>query len=205
MKTKRFLEKLKGILKQVENNLVELKLYRINRYFEKFKTKYKLHYELNKTNKTHLVLPYQKLVMPAIFSFIGIITFLMTRIIYWQISNSSSSMTLSSFNKAAMLLINILSIVLLGVLSLLIVTYLIDFFKNIHKETIEYTKKEYYNKIKSIMIEQIQSELSNLITEDTLAFDIDGLIIAPNLNTNENIKLFKEIERSLKLNEQQSH
>ena len=94
-----------------------------------------------------------------------------------------------------MLLINILSIVLLGVLSLLIVTYLIDFFKNIHKETIEYTKKEYYNKIKSIMIEQIQSELSNLITEDTLAFDIDGLIIAPNLNTNENIKLFKEIER----------
>ena len=114
MKTKRFLEKLKGILKQVENNLVELKLYRINRYFEKFKTKYKLHYELNKTNKTHLVLPYQKLVMPAIFSFIGIITFLMTRIIYWQISNSSSSMTLSSFNKAAMLLINILSIVLLS-------------------------------------------------------------------------------------------
>lgn len=188
----------------MENNLVELKLYRIDSYFEKFKTKYKLHYELNKTNKTHLVLPYQKLIMPAIFIFIGIITFLMTRVIYWQISNFSSSMTLS-FNKAAMLLINILSIVLLGVLSLVIVSYLIDFFKNIHKETIEYTKKEYYNKIKSIMIEQIQSELSNLITEDMLTFDLDGLIISPNLNTNENIKLFKEIERDLKLNEQQSN
>ena len=189
----------------MKNDLVELKLDRIDLYFEKFKTKYKFHYELNKTNKTNLVLPYQKLIMPAIFSFIGIITFLMTRVIYWQISNFSSNMTLSSFNKAAMLLINILSIVSLGVLSLLIITYLIDFFKNIHKETIEYTKKEYYNKIKSIMIEQIQSELSNLITEDMLTFDLDGLIIAPNLNTNENIKLFKEIERDLKLNEQQSN
>lgn len=189
----------------MKNDLVELKLDRIDRYFEKFKIKYKLHYELNKTNKTHLVLPYQKLIMPVIFSFIGIITFLMARVIHWQISNFSSSMTLSSFNEAAMLFINILSIVLLGVLSLLIVTYLIDFFKNIHKETIEYTKKEYYNKIKSIMIEQIQSELSNLITEDMLTFDLDGLIIAPNLNTNENIKLFKEIERDLKLNEQQSN
>lgn len=189
----------------MQNDLVELKLDRINRYFEKFKTKYKFHYELNKTNKAHLVLPYQKLIMPAIFGFIGIITFLMTRVMYWQISNFSSSMTLSSFNEAAILFLNILSFVLLGVLSLLIVTYLIDFFKNIHKETIEYTKKEYYNKIKSIMIEQIQSELSNLITEDMLTFDSDGLITAPNLNTNEKIKLFKQIERELKLNEQQSN
>lgn len=189
----------------MQNDLIELKLDRISRYFEKFKTKYKFHYELNKTNKTHLVLPYQKLIMPTIFSFIGIITFLMTRVMYWQISNFSSSMTLPSFNKAAILFLNILSFVLLGVLSLLIVTYLIDFFKNIHKETIEYTKKEYYNKIKSIMIEQIQSELSNLITEDMLIFDKDSLIIAPNLNTNENIKLFKQIERELKLNEQQSN
>lgn len=55
------------------------------------------------------------------------------------------------------------------------------------------------------MIRQIQSELSNLITEDMLIFDADGLIIAPNLNTNENIKLFKQIERELKLNEQQSN
>ena len=186
----------------MENNLVELKLDRINRYFEKFKTKYKFHYELNKTNKAHLVLPYQKLIMPAIFGFIGIITFLMTRVIYWEISNFSSSMTLSSFNKTAILFLNILFFVLLGVLSLLIVTYLIDFFKNIHRETIEYTKKEYYNKIKSIMIKQIQSELSNLITEDMLVFDTDGLITAPNLSTNENIKLFKQIERELKLNEQ---
>ena len=54
----------------MENNLVELKLDRIDRYFEKFKTKYKSHYELNKTNKTHLVLPYQKLIMPTFFGFI---------------------------------------------------------------------------------------------------------------------------------------
>lgn len=189
----------------MENNLVELKLDRIDRYFEKFKTKYKSHYELNKTNKTHLVLPYQKLIMPAFFGFIGMFTFLLTRVMYWQISNFSSSMTLPSFNKAAILFLNILSFVLLGVLSFLIVTYLIDFFKNIHREAIEYTKKEYYNKIKSIMIEQIQSELSNLITEDMLIFDKDSLIISPNLNTNENIKLFKQIERELKLNEQQSN
>lgn len=181
----------------MENNLVELKLDRIDRYFEKFKTKYKSHYELNKTNKTHLVLPYQKLIMPAFFGFIGMFTFLLTRVMYWQISNFSSSMTLPSFNKAAILFLNILSFVLLGVLSFLIVTYLIDFFKNIHREAIEYTKKEYYNKIKNIMIKQIQSELSNLITEDMLIFDKYGMIIGPDLSTNENKKIFGEVERKL--------
>lgn len=74
----------------MENNLVELKLDRIDRYFEKFKTKYKSHYELNKTNKTHLVLPYQKLIMPTLFGFIGMITFLMTRMMYSQISNNTA-------------------------------------------------------------------------------------------------------------------
>lgn len=91
------------------------------------------------------------------------------------------------------------------VFSFLIVISLIDFFKNIHSETIEYTTREYYKKVKDIMIRQIQSELSNLITEDMLVFDTDGLITAPNLSTNENIKLFKQIERELKLNEQQSN
>lgn len=186
----------------MENNLVELKLDRIDRYFEKFKTKYKSHYELNKTNKTHLVLPYQKLIMPTFFGFIGMITFLMTRMMYSQISNNTA---IPSLTQAAILLTNILSIVLLISFSFLIVISLIDFFKNIHSETIEYTAREYYKKVKDIMIRQIQSELSNLITEDMLIFDADGLIIAPNLNTNENIKLFKQIERELKLNEQQSN
>lgn len=186
----------------MENNLVELKLDRIDNYFEKFKTKYKSHYELNKTNKTHLVLPYQKLIMPTFFGFIGITTFLMTRIMYGQISDNT---VIPGFSQAAILLLNILSIALLIVFSFLIVVSLIDFFKNIHNETIEYTTKEYYNKVKDIMIKQIQSELSILITEDMLIFDTNGLIIAPNLNTNENIKLFKQIERELKLNEQQSN
>ena len=186
----------------MENNLVELKLDRIDRYFEKFKTKYKSHYELNKTNKTHLVLPYQKLIMPTLFGFIGMITFLMTRMMYSQISNNTA---IPSLTQAAILLTNILSIVLLISFSFLIVISLIDFFKNIHSETIEYTAREYYKKVKDIMIRQIQSELSNLITEDMLIFDADGLIIASNLNTNENIKLFKQIERELKLNEQQSN
>lgn len=125
----------------MQNDLIELKLDRISHYFEKFKTKYKFHYELNKTNKTHLVLPYQKLIMPTIFSFIGIIIFLMTRVMYWQISNFSSSMTLPSFNKAAILFLNILSFVLLGVLSLLIVTYLIDFFKIFIEKLLNTQKK----------------------------------------------------------------
>lgn len=186
----------------MENNLVELKLDRIDNYFEKFKTKYKSHYELNKTNKTHLVIPYQKLIMPTLFGFIGMITFLMTRIMYSQISDNTA---IPNFSQAVMLLTNILSIALLIAFSFFIVISLIDFFKNIHNETIEYTAKEYYNKIKDIMIKEIQSELSNLISEDMLTFDSDGLITSPNLSTNENIKTFKQIERELKLNEQQSN
>ena len=111
----------------MENNLVELKLDRIDRYFEKFKTKYKSHYELNKTNKTHLVLPYQKLIMPTLFGFIGMITFLMTRMMYSQISNNTA---IPSLTQAAILLTNILSIVLLISFSFLIVISLIDFFTN---------------------------------------------------------------------------
>lgn len=127
----------------MENNLVELKLDRIDRYFEKFKTKYKSHYELNKTNKTHLVIPYQKLIMPTFFGFIGMITFLMTRMMYSQISNNTA---IPSLTQAAILLTNILSIVLLISFSFLIVISLIDFFKifiakllNIRQENI--TKK----------------------------------------------------------------
>lgn len=189
----------------MENNLVELKYDKVNKYFEKFKKEYDAEYERNKTSGTRTIVPYHMLIRPAVASGMGLIVIFMAHYGFSDISKINSNDISGSLSH----MIEILSSCVIPAMALVIIaSFLINFVRMMvhsYETTIEYTKKEYYNKIKSIMIEQIQSELSNLITEDMLIFDKDSLIIAPNLNTNENIKLFKQIERELKLNEQQSN
>lgn len=86
---------------------------------------------------------------------------------------------------------------LLGVFVL--VKGFLSYLVNQSEETIEYTKEEYYSKIKSKMIEDLKSDLSDLITENMLIFDSTGLITAPNLETSENKKFFGQIEKKLNL------
>lgn len=53
------------------------------------------------------------------------------------------------------------------------------------------------------MLNEIQTDLTTAITENMLIFDTNGLIVAPNLSTNENKKIFGEIERELKMSGKQ--
>ena len=69
---------------------------------------------------------------------------------------------------------------------------------NSYEVPISYTKIDYYNKIKSRMLNEIQTDLSISITEDMLISDSNGLIIAPNLSNNGNKKIFGKVERELK-------
>jgi hypothetical protein len=71
---------------------------------------------------------------------------------------------------------------------------------NSYEITDEYTKTEYYHKIKPRMLEKLHAELHNSITENMLIFDTNGMIVAPNLSTNESRKIFSEAEKSLNQN-----
>lgn len=74
----------------------------------------------------------------------------------------------------------------------------INFTKSSYEIEVTYTKKEYYEKIKTIMLDELRDKLHDSITESMLIFDMNGLIIAPNLSTNESKKIFGEVERELK-------
>ena len=76
-----------------------------------------------------------------------------------------------------------------------------NFMRSGYEEEVIYTEKEYYKKIRLRMLDELRDKLHFLITEDMLIFDTDGLIVAPNLNTNENRMIFGEAERKLRLNE----
>ena len=69
-----------------------------------------------------------------------------------------------------------------------------------HEVEIEYTKKEYYSKIKSVMFNELKATLNNQITEDMLIFDKNGLIVAPNLSLNEAKRIFGEVNMRLTKN-----
>lgn len=83
----------------------------------------------------------------------------------------------------------------------LIASFLINFVRMMahsYETTIEYTKNEYYRKIKSRMLNKLRTELHDSITESMLVFDTTGMIVSPNLSKNENKKIFSEAERRLK-------
>lgn len=68
-------------------------------------------------------------------------------------------------------------------------------------ETREVTKtlsrKKYFAKIKAEMLYYVRCNLNYAIREDMLIFDKYGMIIGPDLSTNENKKVFSEAERKL--------
>lgn len=193
------------------NNLVELKLDRIERYFEAFKNKYEEDYQKNKKiTRTRFIYPTHILTRSVLTS----LAFLGTAGLFYFFNNHFLEILTDSYGnvkpentssviETATAFKNFFSIyapliaLLLGVLVLFkgFLSYLL----NQSEEIIEYTKEEYYSKIKSKMIEDLKSGLSASITENMLIFDSTGLVIAPNLETSENKKFFGQIEKKLNL------
>lgn len=59
------------------------------------------------------------------------------------------------------------------------------------------SRKKYFAKIKAEMLYYVRCNLNYAIRENMLIFDKYGMIISPDLSTNENKKVFSEAERKL--------
>ena len=175
----------------MENNLVELKYDKVNEYFEKFKQKYTNDYKKNKVKGTKLVRNYYSLLTSLII--ISICPVILT--FDFKLPDTVSK-TLNFHTLITQWLVPIFLIV--GVA--LLVKSMLEFVRGGHEVEIEYTKKEYYTKIKSTMLNKLRTELHDSITESMLIFDTNGMIVAPNLSTNESRKIFGEAEKSLNQN-----
>lgn len=175
----------------MENNLVELKYDKVNEYFEKFKKKYINDYEENKVRGVKIVRNYYSFVSSLII--ISICPVILT--FDFKLPDTVSK-TLNFHTLITQWLVPAFLIV--GVA--LLVKSMLDFVRGGHEVEIEYTKKEYYTKVKSTMLNELKATLNNQITEDMLIFDKNGLIIAPNLSLNEAKRIFGEANMRLTKN-----
>lgn len=175
----------------MENNVIELRYDKVNGYFAKFKNKYADNYEKNKIKGTRIVKDYNSLILSLIFMIGCVVVFLLDS----NLPNNNISAT-RLIDVHRLLITWILPAIAIVSLALLMRT-LVDFMRGGHEVQIEYTKKEYYTTIKSTMLNDLRMTLNNQITEAMLIFDKNGLVIGPNLNSNENKKIFSEAERRL--------
>ena len=178
----------------MENNLVELKYDKVNEYFEKFKKKYKEDYKNNMVKTTHYVgRNYDSL-------FVGIFAVFVVPVLLLFIRDLAPVPTTESsgWSSIPQLLNSWIIPVVLIVGTALFIGGVMNFMRSGYEEEVTYTEKEYYAKIKPRMLEELRKKLHNAITESILIFDTNGLIIAPNLNTNDGKKIFGEVERKLK-------
>ena len=175
----------------MENNLVELKYDKVNEYFEKFKQKYTNDYEKNKVKRTKFVRNYYSLLTSLIIISICPVILTFDFNLPDIVSKTLNFHTLITQWLVPMSLI-------MGVA--LLVKSMLELVQGGHEVEIEYTQKEYYSKIKSTMLNELKATLNNQITENMLIFDKRGLIIAPNLNTNEAKRIFGEANMRLTKN-----
>ena len=183
----------------MENNLIELKYDRVNEYFEKFKQKYTNNYEENKTKGYRTVIPYHMLIGPTIMSAISVIAVYVTNTMMSDLPKTNSNDVAGTMYRMYEVLSSwIMPVIILVSLAHLLVTF-IRMMLNSYEVHISYSKIDYYNKIKSRMLNEIQTDLNTSITEYMLISDSNGLIVSPNLSTNKNKKVFSEAERKLKI------
>lgn len=191
----------------MENNLVELNYDRVNEYFEKFKKKYKEDYKNNNIKRTYVGHNYTSLIIGLFMALLplGFVLFMddIMSAIKNSISTGSSTTVQVDSNASAFSNISdkLIHTWILPVILIMGMAYLlkgvIDFMRSGHEVEVTYTEKEYYEKIKPRMLEELRDKLHSSIKENMLILDTNGLIVAPNLSTNENKKIFGEIERRL--------
>ena len=192
----------------MENNLVELNYDRVNEYFEKFKKKYKEDYKNNNIKRTYVGHNYTSLIIGLFMALLplGFVLFMddIMSTIKNSISTGSSTTVQVDSNASAFSNISdkLIHTWILPVILIMGMVYLlkgvIDFMRSGHEVEVTYTEREYYEKIKPRMLNELRDELHSSIKENMLILDTNGLIVAPNLSTNENKKFFGEIERRLK-------
>ena len=187
------------------NNLVELNHDRVNKFFEDMIIKYETDYENNKTIIEEICVSNLKRVLEAILIIFIMIAFCGGLIWFIESNpNYTKNRITDEFIKlidgrVIRLLATFVGIILLGLLNISIMKSFLEIRSNSETRIVTKTlsRKKYFNKIKADMLYYVRYNLSYSITENMLIFDKYGMIIGPNLSTNENKKVFSEAERSL--------
>lgn len=187
------------------NNLVELNHDRVNKFFEDMIIKYETDYENNKTITEEICVSNLRRVLEAILIIFimiafcgGIIWFIKSNPNYTKNRITDEFIKLID-GRVIRLLATFVGIILLGLLNISIIKSFLGMRSNSETRIVTKTlsRKKYFNKIKADMLYYVRYNLSYSITENMLIFDKYGMIIGPNLSTNENKKVFSEAERRL--------
>ena len=189
----------------MSNNLIELKYDRVNKFFEEMIIKYETDYENNKTTTEKIYVSNVRRVLESILIIFIMIAFCGGLI--WFIK-SGSNYTKNEFTDKFIkvidkdvipLLATFVGIIFVGLINIRLMKSFLGIKPNNETRTITKTlsKKKYFTKIKADMLYYVRYNLSYSITENMLIFDKYGMIIGPDLSTNENKKIFSEVERKL--------
>lgn len=189
------------------NNLVELNHDRVNKFFEDMIIKYETDYENNKTITEEICVSNLRRVLEAILIIFIMIAFCGGLIWFIESNpNYTKNRITDEFIKlidgrVIRLLATFVGIILLGLLNISIMKSFLGIMSNGETRIVTKTlsRKKCFNKIKADMLYYVRYNLSYSITENMLIFDKYGMIIGPNLSTNENKKVFSEAERKLEL------
>lgn len=189
----------------MSNNVVELNHDRVNKFFEDMIIKYETDYENNKTIIEEICVSNLKRVLEAILIIFIMIAFCGGLIWFIESNpNYTKNRITDEFIKlidgrVIRLLATFVGIILLGLLNISIMKSFLEIRSNSETRIVTkiLSRKKYFNKIKSDMLYYVRYNLSYSITENMLIFDKYGMIIGPNLSTNENKKVFSEAERKL--------
>lgn len=189
----------------MSNNLIELKHDRVKRFFDEMIVKYETEYQNNKTVTEKIYVSNLRRVLeaiPIIFIMItfcgGLIWFIESKPNYTGHRITDEVIKLAN-EGVIPLLVTFVSIIFVGWVNIQLIKSFTGTRNN--NETREITKtlsrKKYFTKIKAEMLYYVRYNLNYSIREDMLIFDKDGMVIGPDLSTNENKKVFGEAERKL--------
>ena len=189
----------------MENNLVDLNHDRVNKFFEDMIIKYETDYENNKTITEEICVSNLRRVLESILIIFIMIAFCGGLI--WFIK-SGFNYTKTEFTDKFIkvidedvipLLAPFVGIIFVGLINIKLMKVILGIRPNNETRTITKTlsKKKYFTKIKADMLYYVRYNLSYSITENMLIFDKYGMIIGPDLSTNENKKIFGEVEHKL--------
>ena len=189
----------------MENNLVELKFDNVNRFFDELKIKYENEYQNNKTITEKIYVSNLRRVLEAIPIILFMIAFCWGLI--WFIEskpNYTGHRITDEVIKLAKegiipLLVTIISVIFAGWANIKLIRAMTGTRPSAVTREVTKTlsRKKYFSEIRGAMIYYVRWNLNYSIKEDMLIFDKNGLIIGPDLSTNENKKVFSEAERKL--------
>lgn len=189
----------------MSNNLIELKHDRVKRFFDEMIIKYETEYQNNKTITEKIYVSNLRRVLEAIPIILFLVAFFWGLI--WFIESKPNytghritDEVIKLANEGVIpLLATFVSVIFAGWANIKLIRAMTgtrpsDVTREVTKTL---SRKKYFAKIKAEMLYYVRCNLNYAIREDILIFDKYGMIIGPDLSTNENKKVFSEAERKL--------